>query len=195
MCRNLHTLRIICWWPWQWSGEKAHLGQVLHGMSRLLRSEYGNGWPEHAALIFPAVLDRVEVLKLQGYPGLMLAVVYLSCACLFSIFQLCVFFCWYIFYYILKQTKPTMCQVFGHTPSFDGDTAWWMEGQSLWWHEGFSSLRYCGWILSADCQHHEGRGRCDYWIEQIYIFLMFLYVFMFFLMLYFFVILIKQKIR
>lgn len=68
------------------------MGQVLHGMSRLLRSEYGNGWPEHAALIFPAVLDRVEVLKLQGYPGLMLAVVYLSCACLFSIFQLCVFF-------------------------------------------------------------------------------------------------------
>ena len=55
-------------------GQKAHYGQVLHGLVKLLRKQYGSGWAEFVAIIDPAVLERVDLPKLLGYPPLMLII-------------------------------------------------------------------------------------------------------------------------
>lgn len=46
------------------------MGQITHGMMSELRHHFGYSWPEHAAILNPKVVRRLDLLKMQGYPRL-----------------------------------------------------------------------------------------------------------------------------
>lgn len=58
-----------------------HYGQIHHGLAGEMRRYYGPEWPEHAAILNPRVLEDLELVKLQGYPRLMLFPLYLDVNC------------------------------------------------------------------------------------------------------------------
>lgn len=54
------------------------LGQVMHGLVHEVRRHYGMFWPERVAVLNPEVLERLDLVKLQGYPDLLLFPVQLA---------------------------------------------------------------------------------------------------------------------
>lgn len=51
-------------------GKPAHWGQVMWGMVRVLRSFFGVSWPEHAVIVDFSVVEKLDLIALQGYPKL-----------------------------------------------------------------------------------------------------------------------------
>ena len=55
-----------------------HYGQIFHGLAGEMRRYYGPEWPEHVAILNPKDPEDLELLKLQGYPRLMMFPMYLD---------------------------------------------------------------------------------------------------------------------
>ena len=95
LCKRPMTLRIIFQLPIPslLSGKMTDWGHILHGTARVLRRHLGRSWPEHVAVLDLDVLEHLQLLKLQGYPDIMIVLLILEFAfeypllCLFDHFS------------------------------------------------------------------------------------------------------------